>query len=170
MQIYNIFGSCIRNILEGPKVILIMYMYDTSLFYVMLFIYLFLVFWVMLMYYSSNVSFNSCDEFVISSVQLLVPVFLLLPSLLSWSCLILRQQRSSQPLCLSLVSVVVIINTELTCIQWRHYDDDLNLVMYFTTDTGCITLSQYILLDPILMFFIMGSVLCMVRFNTQRLR
>uniref|UniRef100_A0A8C1KFY8 Protein O-mannosyl-transferase 2 n=1 Tax=Cyprinus carpio TaxID=7962 RepID=A0A8C1KFY8_CYPCA len=37
-------------------------------------------------------------------------------------------------------------------------------------DTGCITLSQYILLDPILMFFIMGSVLCMVRFNTQRLR
>uniref|UniRef100_A0A672RCK2 Protein O-mannosyl-transferase 2 n=1 Tax=Sinocyclocheilus grahami TaxID=75366 RepID=A0A672RCK2_SINGR len=37
-------------------------------------------------------------------------------------------------------------------------------------DTGCITLSQYILLDPILMFFIVGSVLCMVRFNTQRLR
>lgn len=37
-------------------------------------------------------------------------------------------------------------------------------------DTGCITLSQYILLDPILMFFIMGSVLCMVKFNTQRLR
>lgn len=36
-------------------------------------------------------------------------------------------------------------------------------------DTGCITLSQYILLDPILMFFIMGSVLCMVKFNTQRL-
>ncbi|XP_051502067.1 protein O-mannosyl-transferase 2 isoform X2 [Myxocyprinus asiaticus] len=37
-------------------------------------------------------------------------------------------------------------------------------------DTGCITLSQYILLDPILMFFIMGSVLSMVRFNTHRLR
>uniref|UniRef100_A0A673I5M0 Protein O-mannosyl-transferase 2 n=1 Tax=Sinocyclocheilus rhinocerous TaxID=307959 RepID=A0A673I5M0_9TELE len=37
-------------------------------------------------------------------------------------------------------------------------------------DTGCITLSQYILLDPILMCFIMDSVLCMVRFNTQRLR
>ncbi|XP_030069613.1 protein O-mannosyl-transferase 2 isoform X2 [Microcaecilia unicolor] len=30
-------------------------------------------------------------------------------------------------------------------------------------DTGCITLSQYILLDPILMFFIMGAVLSMVR-------
>jgi len=43
-------------------------------------------------------------------------------------------------------------------------------MVYFTTDTGCITLSQYILLDPILMFFIMGSVLCMVRFNTQRHR
>lgn len=37
-------------------------------------------------------------------------------------------------------------------------------------DTGCITISQYILLDPILMFFIMGSVLCMVRFNTQSFR
>ncbi|XP_053366537.1 protein O-mannosyl-transferase 2 isoform X1 [Clarias gariepinus] len=37
-------------------------------------------------------------------------------------------------------------------------------------DTGCITLSQYILLDPILMFFIMGAVLCMVKFNRQRLR
>ncbi len=168
MQISNIFGCCIWNILEDPKVILIMYIYDTSLF-----CYLFSFFVVvMLLYYSSNVSFNPCDEFVFSSVQLLVPVFLLLPSLLSWSCHILRQQRSSQPLCLSLVSVVVIINTELTCIQWRRYGDDLNLnsVMYFTTDTGCITLSQYILLDPILMFFIMGSVLCMVRFNTQRLR
>ncbi|TRY55370.1 hypothetical protein DNTS_034398 [Danionella cerebrum] len=37
-------------------------------------------------------------------------------------------------------------------------------------DTGCITLSQYILLDPILMFFIMGSVICMVRFSTQKHR
>ncbi|KAI1895490.1 hypothetical protein AGOR_G00106800 [Albula goreensis] len=35
-------------------------------------------------------------------------------------------------------------------------------------DTGCITLSQYILLDPILMFFIMGSVLSMVQFNQQK--
>uniref|UniRef100_A0A8C5WH86 Protein O-mannosyl-transferase 2 n=1 Tax=Leptobrachium leishanense TaxID=445787 RepID=A0A8C5WH86_9ANUR len=32
-------------------------------------------------------------------------------------------------------------------------------------DTGCLTLSQYILLDPILMFFIMGAVLCMVKFH-----
>ncbi|XP_063049418.1 protein O-mannosyl-transferase 2 [Engraulis encrasicolus] len=31
-------------------------------------------------------------------------------------------------------------------------------------DTGYITLSQYILLDPILMFFIMGSVFCSVKF------
>ncbi|XP_060790024.1 protein O-mannosyl-transferase 2 isoform X3 [Neoarius graeffei] len=37
-------------------------------------------------------------------------------------------------------------------------------------DTGFITLSQYILLDPILMFFIMGAVLSMVKFNRQRLR
>lgn len=37
-------------------------------------------------------------------------------------------------------------------------------------DTGCITISQYILLDPILMFFIMAAVLSMVKFNLQRYR
>ncbi|KAM9707683.1 protein O-mannosyl-transferase 2 [Menidia menidia] len=37
-------------------------------------------------------------------------------------------------------------------------------------DTGCITISQYILLDPILMFFIMGAVLSMVKFSKQRHR
>ncbi|KAJ8341545.1 hypothetical protein SKAU_G00338360 [Synaphobranchus kaupii] len=35
-------------------------------------------------------------------------------------------------------------------------------------DTGFITLSQYILLDPILMFFIMGSVLSMSNFSQQK--
>lgn len=33
-------------------------------------------------------------------------------------------------------------------------------------DTGCLTLSQYILLDPILMFFIMASLLSMVKYNS----
>uniref|UniRef100_A0A8D3D3D7 Protein O-mannosyl-transferase 2 n=1 Tax=Scophthalmus maximus TaxID=52904 RepID=A0A8D3D3D7_SCOMX len=37
-------------------------------------------------------------------------------------------------------------------------------------DTGCITISQYILLDPILMFFIMAAVLSMVKFNQQKHR
>ncbi|XP_030298848.1 protein O-mannosyl-transferase 2 [Sparus aurata] len=37
-------------------------------------------------------------------------------------------------------------------------------------DTGSITISQYILLDPILMFFIMAAVLSMVKFNQQRYR
>ncbi|XP_054651535.1 protein O-mannosyl-transferase 2 isoform X2 [Dunckerocampus dactyliophorus] len=37
-------------------------------------------------------------------------------------------------------------------------------------DTGCITISQYILLDPILMFFIMAAVLSMVKFNQQQHR
>ncbi|XP_043929836.1 protein O-mannosyl-transferase 2 isoform X2 [Protopterus annectens] len=37
-------------------------------------------------------------------------------------------------------------------------------------DTGCITISQYILLDPVLMFFIMGAVLSMARFNSQKNR
>ncbi|XP_077395910.1 protein O-mannosyl-transferase 2 isoform X2 [Festucalex cinctus] len=35
-------------------------------------------------------------------------------------------------------------------------------------DTGCITISQYILLDPILLFFIMAAVLSMVKFNQQK--
>ncbi|XP_078090716.1 protein O-mannosyl-transferase 2 isoform X2 [Mustelus asterias] len=35
-------------------------------------------------------------------------------------------------------------------------------------DTGCITISQYILLDPILMFFILGAVLSMFRFDAMR--
>lgn len=38
------------------------------------------------------------------------------------------------------------------------------------TDTGCITISQYILLDPILLFFIMAAVLSMVKFDQQRYR
>ncbi|CAN9502212.1 unnamed protein product [Ophioblennius macclurei] len=37
-------------------------------------------------------------------------------------------------------------------------------------DTGCITISQYILLDPVLMFFIMAAVLSTVNFNQQRRR
>ncbi|XP_062253839.1 protein O-mannosyl-transferase 2-like [Platichthys flesus] len=37
-------------------------------------------------------------------------------------------------------------------------------------DTGSITISQYILLDPILLFFIMAAVLSMVKFNQQRHR
>uniref|UniRef100_A0A452HLK8 Protein O-mannosyl-transferase 2 n=1 Tax=Gopherus agassizii TaxID=38772 RepID=A0A452HLK8_9SAUR len=37
-------------------------------------------------------------------------------------------------------------------------------------DTGCITLSQYILLDPILMFFLMGAVLSMVKYNSCAVR
>ncbi|XP_021101475.1 protein O-mannosyl-transferase 2 isoform X1 [Heterocephalus glaber] len=35
-----------------------------------------------------------------------------------------------------------------------------------TFDTGCLTLSQYILLDPILMFFIMAAMLSMVKYRS----
>lgn len=38
---------------------------------------------------------------------------------------------------------------------------------FITFDVGMLTLSQYILLDPILMFFIIGSVLGMVKFQCQ---
>ncbi|XP_028396136.1 protein O-mannosyl-transferase 2-like isoform X2 [Dendronephthya gigantea] len=34
-------------------------------------------------------------------------------------------------------------------------------------DTGCLTISQYILLDPILMFYIMVAVFCVAKFQSQ---
>lgn len=49
----------------------------------------------------------------------------------------------------------------MTIFNWQSHFWHLCL----STDTGCITLSQYILLDPILMFFLMGAVLSMVKCN-----
>ncbi|NXY90131.1 POMT2 transferase, partial [Alcedo cyanopectus] len=51
----------------------------------------------------------------------------------------------------------------------KYLSSFLNLsdtVVHPFADTGCITLSQYILLDPILMFFLMGAVLSMVKCNS----
>ncbi|PNJ65160.1 POMT2 isoform 4 [Pongo abelii] len=42
----------------------------------------------------------------------------------------------------------------------------LTFVSSCFSDTGCLTLSQYILLDPILMFFIMAAMLSMVKYNS----
>ncbi|GIY27957.1 protein O-mannosyl-transferase 2 [Caerostris darwini] len=42
--------------------------------------------------------------------------------------------------------------------------------IFLIFDVGMITLCQYILLDPILMFFIIGSMLGMVKFHSQRER
>ena len=48
-----------------------------------------------------------------------------------------------------------------------------NKVAYFSPncmilflDPGCITISQYILLDPILMFYIMLSAFCLTKYHT----
>lgn len=49
----------------------------------------------------------------------------------------------------------------MTIFNWQSHFWHLCL----SADTGCITLSQYILLDPILMFFLMGAVLSMVKCN-----
>ncbi|KAG8013651.1 Protein O-mannosyl-transferase 2, partial [Nibea albiflora] len=48
------------------------------------------------------------------------------------------------------------------------FENEFVLKFTLLTDTGCITISQYILLDPILMFFIMAAVLSMVKFSQQR--
>ncbi|XP_069807058.1 protein O-mannosyl-transferase 2 isoform X2 [Dendropsophus ebraccatus] len=48
---------------------------------------------------------------------------------------------------------------------WRSVMVALLASLLLLLDTGCITLSQYILLDPILLFFIMGAVLSMVMFQ-----
>ncbi|KAG8182545.1 hypothetical protein JTE90_002079 [Oedothorax gibbosus] len=42
--------------------------------------------------------------------------------------------------------------------------------LFIILDVGMITLTQYILLDPILLFFIVGSVLGMVKFHSQKHR
>uniref|UniRef100_A0A8C2ZVK7 Protein O-mannosyl-transferase 2 n=1 Tax=Cyclopterus lumpus TaxID=8103 RepID=A0A8C2ZVK7_CYCLU len=52
----------------------------------------------------------------------------------------------------------------------RSYTAALITATLLIFDTGCITISQYILLDPILLFFIMAAVLSMVKFNLQRFR
>ena len=56
-----------------------------------------------------------------------------------------------------LSSLFFIAGTEL-----KDYEYFLNQNWYLT-DVGLITLNQYILLDPILLFFVMGSVLGMVK-------
>lgn len=43
-------------------------------------------------------------------------------------------------------------------------------VFLFCADTGCLTISQYILLDPILMFYIMVAVFCVAKFQTHSKR
>lgn len=58
----------------------------------------------------------------------------------------------------------------LNSMQIVMFMSDHSYVMMFffsCVDVGMITLSQYILLDPILMFFIVGSVLGMVQFRSQ---
>ncbi|XP_056282897.1 protein O-mannosyl-transferase 2 isoform X2 [Pseudoliparis swirei] len=52
----------------------------------------------------------------------------------------------------------------------RSYTAALITATLVICDTGCITISQYILLDPILLFFIMAAVLSMVNFSLQRFR
>lgn len=54
--------------------------------------------------------------------------------------------------------------------SFSNKENGFLLNSFLLTDTGSITISQYILLDPILMFFIMAAVLSMVKFNQQRYR
>ncbi|XP_062898819.1 protein O-mannosyl-transferase 2 isoform X6 [Mobula hypostoma] len=63
-----------------------------------------------------------------------------------------------------LVPFAYLIVLELT----RSLTAALVAAVVLIFDTGCITISQYILLDPILMFFILGAVLCMLKFNAMK--
>ncbi|XP_059818943.1 protein O-mannosyl-transferase 2 isoform X3 [Hypanus sabinus] len=63
-----------------------------------------------------------------------------------------------------LVPFAYLIVLELT----RSLTAALVAAVILIFDTGCITISQYILLDPILMFFILGAVLCMLKFNAMK--
>ncbi|XP_072130951.1 protein O-mannosyl-transferase 2 isoform X9 [Mobula birostris] len=76
--------------------------------------------------------------------------------------------RAVRNLCAILGSCLVpfayLIVLELT----RSLTAALVAAVILIFDTGCITISQYILLDPILMFFILGAVLCMLKFNAMK--
>ncbi|XP_062898801.1 protein O-mannosyl-transferase 2 isoform X5 [Mobula hypostoma] len=76
--------------------------------------------------------------------------------------------RAVRNLCAILGSCLVpfayLIVLELT----RSLTAALVAAVVLIFDTGCITISQYILLDPILMFFILGAVLCMLKFNAMK--
>ncbi|XP_046848331.1 protein O-mannosyl-transferase 2-like isoform X2 [Xenia sp. Carnegie-2017] len=52
--------------------------------------------------------------------------------------------------------------------EWtRSTSASLMSASFILFDTGCLTISQYILLDPILMFYIMLAVFCVVKFQTH---
>lgn len=61
----------------------------------------------------------------------------------------------------------IYFNIKLRC---SNKENEFVINLLLSTDTGSITISQYILLDPILLFFIMAAVLSMVKFNQQRYR
>ncbi|XP_077866537.1 protein O-mannosyl-transferase 2-like, partial [Saccoglossus kowalevskii] len=57
----------------------------------------------------------------------------------------------------------------LTVWEVNHSNNASTLAaLFILCDTGCLTLSQYILLDPILMFFIMGATYCIVKFHNLK--
>ena len=75
-------------------------------------------------------------------------------------------------------TMVVVLTSSVSGqpISTRFYSCKLllhNKVAYFSpncmilfSDPGCITISQYILLDPILMFYIMLSAFCLTKYHT----
>ncbi|XP_034015477.1 protein O-mannosyl-transferase 2 [Thalassophryne amazonica] len=63
--------------------------------------------------------------------------------------------------CLPIFAYIIVLELSLS------YTAALITAALLIFDTGSITISQYILLDPILMFFIMAALLSMVKFNQQ---
>lgn len=60
------------------------------------------------------------------------------------------------------------IDDNMSCLFM--YYDVLDFLFSFTIDVGILTLTRYILLDPILLFFVMGSVLGMIKFHSCKER
>lgn len=71
-------------------------------------------------------------------------------------------------LCASLGSLCVPLAYLIVWEYTRSTTASLLSSSFILFDTGCLTISQYILLDPILMFYIMVSVFCMVKFQSFR--
>lgn len=71
---------------------------------------------------------------------------------------------------IAVLPVQVFYNTFQNLFSKQNFKERLTDCIFVCVDTGCLTISQYILLDPILMFYIMVAVFCVAKFQTHNKR
>lgn len=70
----------------------------------------------------------------------------------------------------SVLPMHIFYNTFQNLFSKQNLKEILTDCIFVCVDTGCLTISQYILLDPILMFYIMVAVFCVAKFQTHSKR